>query len=90
MPSCMLAFCEIDITLIGIAGNRFPLHKLMHSTYSLAVPVLMNCLGPLGIRILRILIILKIHKFFRILKCQRILKIKFVQLTIFTKYTLQA
>ena len=42
----------------------------------------------LKIRILRIFNILKIHEFFQILKCQRILKIKFVQLTLFTKSTL--
>ena len=44
----------------------------------------------LRIQILRVLKIPKIHDFFRILKCQRILKIKFVQLTLFTKSTLQA
>jgi len=43
----------------------------------------------LRIRILRILKILTIREFFRVLKCQQIFKIKFVQLTLFTKSTLQ-
>jgi len=44
----------------------------------------------LRIRFHKFLKILKIHEFFWILKFHRILKIKFVQLTLFTKSTLQA